>query len=113
MPTHHQSRTDLTSLAQVRAEIDHLDQMIIELLAKRQACVVRAGELKERGSDRAVRDPERVNAVIAGKRQLAQESGLSPDVAERTWRAMIDAFIDLELSINAERQPADEDPDYP
>ena len=65
--------------------------------------MVRAGELKERGSERAVRDPDRVNAVIAAKRQLAQDAGLSPEVAERTWRAMIEAFIDLELDVNAER----------
>ena len=73
------------------------------MLARRQARVVRAGELKERGSERAVRDPDRVNAVIAAKRQLAQDAGLSPEVAERTWRAMIEAFIDLELDVNAER----------
>lgn len=102
-PTAHPSRPDLSSLGQVRAEIDHLDHQIIELLAQRQACVVRAGELKEQGSQSAVRDPDRVNAVITAKRQLAQDAGLSPDVAERTWRAMIEAFIDLELDVNAQR----------
>lgn len=102
-PASHPSRSDLTSLVQVRAEIDDLDHQIIDLLARRQACVVRAGELKDRGSESSVRDPERVNAVISAKRQLAQDKGLSPEVAERTWRAMIDAFIDLELGVNAER----------
>ena len=103
VPTSPQSRSDLTDLAQVRAEIDGLDHQIIQLLARRQACVIRAGELKERGSEKAVRDPDRVNAVLAAKRQLAQDAGLSPEVAERTWRAMIDAFSDLELGVNAER----------
>lgn len=103
VPTSPRSRMDLTDLSQVREEIDDLDHQIIQLLARRQACVVRAGELKERGSEGAVRDPERVNAVLAAKRQLAQAAGLSPEVAERTWRAMIDAFIDLELGVNAQR----------
>jgi isochorismate pyruvate lyase len=40
----------------------------------------------------------RVEQVIARLRTVATEVGASPDVAERTYRAMIAAFIDLELT---------------
>jgi isochorismate pyruvate lyase len=40
---------------------------------------------------------------VAKARALATETGASPDVAERTYRAMIAAFIDLELTTLRER----------
>ena len=86
----------------VRAEIDALDSEIVRLIAQRQRWVVEAGTLKQdRGQ---VRAPDRVAKVIAKVRDLAETSGASPDVVERTYRAMIDAFIDLELSVHERRR---------
>lgn len=90
----------VNSLEEVRSEIDALDQQLLQLLAKRQQWVHRAGELKPKGDDNAVRAPDRVNAVIAARREAAVEIGLSPEVAEAVWRAMIDAFIAYELEVN-------------
>lgn len=82
----------------VRAEIDALDRQIVQLIAERQRWVVTAGALK---TDRdAVRAPDRVAKVIDKVRALAEESGAAPDVVERTYRAMIAAFIDLELTVH-------------
>ena len=50
----------------------------------------------------AVRAPDRVAQVIAKVRGLALESKADPGVVEATYRAMIDAFIDLELHVFAE-----------
>lgn len=95
----------------VRAEIDALDQQIVGLIAQRQRWVVEAGNLK--ADHGAVRAPDRVAKVILKVRALAEEAGAAPEVVERTYRAMIDAFIDLELSVHnnqgglASTQPVD------
>ena len=87
---------ELTSLDEVRAEIDRIDGALIGLLAERAAYVRRAGELKR--TEAEARVPVRVEAVIARVRERAEAAGLSPEVAERTWRAMIAAFIDQEIA---------------
>ncbi len=86
------------SLAQVRSEIDRLDQAIIALISERQKWVIQAGRLKK--DEDGVRDPGRVEQVITKVRDLANESGASPDVVEKTYRAMISGFIDLELAVH-------------
>lgn len=83
------------TLEEVRSRIDSLDRRIVQLIAERQRCVIAAGALK--ADEQAVRAPARVEQVVAKVRALAEESGGSPDVVESTYRAMIAAFIDLEL----------------
>jgi len=83
----------------VRTEIDALDTQLVALIAQRQRWVEAAGRLK---TDRdAVRAPDRVGAVIRKVRALAETAGADPTVVERTYRAMIAAFIELELSVHA------------
>nr|WP_311420237.1 chorismate mutase [Kingella denitrificans] len=88
------------TLTEVRQAIDGLDAELIALLAKRQALVEQAGRLKPRGDAKAVAAPDRVAQVIAARRGQAAAAGLSPDVAEAVWQAMIAAFIRLETEIN-------------
>jgi isochorismate pyruvate lyase len=90
-----------TPLDEIRAEIDLLDRRLVALLAEREGLVRRAGRLK--ADTDAVRAPGRVEQVVAKVRGLATEAGGSPDVAERTYRAMIAAFIDLELTTFRDR----------
>ncbi|GAA0234323.1 chorismate mutase [Cryptosporangium japonicum] len=85
-------------LTDLRSAIDGLDREIVGLLARREQLVRRAGRLKA-DSD-AVRAPARVEQVIAKVRALADESGADPAVVEATYRAMIGAFIDLELRVH-------------
>lgn len=82
----------------VRLQIDELDRQIVELIARRQGLVVEAGRLKTDAA--AVRAPDRVEKVIHAVRSLATAATASPDVVERTYRAMIAAFIDLELAVH-------------
>lgn len=84
----------------VRSEIDALDRQIVELIAQRQRWVVEAGKLKADAD--AVRAPDRVEKVIQKVRTIAEQSGASPAVVESTYRAMIAAFIDLELTVQSE-----------
>ncbi|WP_374947517.1 chorismate mutase [Agreia sp.] len=88
------------NLDDVRAEIDVIDRRIVELLAHRQRWVVEAGRLK--ADAHAVRAPDRVEKVIEKVRTLAAQAGASPEVVESTYRAMIGAFIDLELTVHRE-----------
>ncbi|WP_082677866.1 chorismate mutase [Leucobacter chromiiresistens] len=86
------------ALADVRRRIDAIDRRMVALIAERQACVVQAGSLKADAA--AVRAPARVEQVIARVRALAVEQGASPDVVEATYRALIGAFISLELDVH-------------
>jgi len=89
------SPTTLT-LAEMRAAIDAVDGRIVGLIAERQRFVVAAGALKT--DEQAVRAPARVEQVITKVRAMAEESGASADVVEAAYRALITAFIDLEMS---------------
>lgn len=84
------------ALAAVRAQIDAVDHELANVLARREVLVRRAGELKRSAAE--VRAPARVDAVVNGARARAEALGASPDVAEATYRAMVGAFITLELS---------------
>jgi len=86
-------------LAALRDEIDALDEQIVELLARRGAVVTRVGALKrELGSDEdAVRARDRVEGVVRKVRDLAAARGLDPRIADRTYRALIEALTDMQL----------------
>ena len=94
------------SLAEIRTSIDGVDHELVQLLSDRERLVRQAGRLKSDAD--AVRAPDRVEAVIARVRAIAEELGASPMVVERTYRSMIAAFIELELSVqHIATQPPD------
>ena len=84
-----------TSLAQVRDEIDRIDAQIVPLLAERGGYVLAAARFKSQAAE--VPAPQRVEQVIAHVRALAEAHGALPEVVERTYRAMIAAFIEAEM----------------
>ncbi|WP_026311446.1 chorismate mutase [Parafrankia elaeagni] len=91
-------------LRDIRSRIDLLDQQIVQLLAAREELVRAAGRLKS--DTAAVRAPDRVEQVVQRVRGLAKEAGASPEVVDRIYRAMISAFIDLELAVHrVDRNP--------
>ncbi|MEU5671460.1 chorismate mutase [Micromonospora sp. NPDC047762] len=83
-----------TTLTAIRARIDELDRELVGLLARREELVRQAAPLKSDGQ--AVRAPDRVAQVVARVRTLASEAGADPDLIERIYRGMIQAFIDME-----------------
>ncbi len=87
------------SLSEVRSRIDGIDGELVRLLADRQGLVRAAAAFKR--DEQAVRAPDRVERVISSVRARAAEAGLAPEVAEAVWRAMIAAFIELELREHA------------
>lgn len=88
------------SLDEVRSHIDAIDSELVRLLAQRQGWVRAAASFKS--DDEAVRAPDRVAQVVASVRERAVGVGLEPAVAEAVWRAMIGAFIEVELAQHAE-----------
>ncbi|MEU3554218.1 chorismate mutase [Streptomyces fragilis] len=91
------------SLDEIRDRIDALDADLVRLLARREELVRAAAGFKK--DEQAVRAPDRVERVVAAARAEAERAGLSPQVAEAVWRAMIAAFVDLELTAHSRIRP--------
>jgi isochorismate pyruvate lyase len=80
---------------EIRAGIDAIDVLLVDLLAERAAYIDRAWRLKARDHEKALVQ-WRVDDVLAKVRARAEKSGLSPQLAEELWRRMMDWFIRYE-----------------
>jgi isochorismate pyruvate lyase len=89
----------------VRAEIDRIDEMLVDLIAERFRYVDRAWQLKE-GPDQA-NVPWRIRQVIDKVEARATAKGLPPELAVALWRQMIGWFIQYEEEKLAARATAD------
>lgn len=78
-------------MADVRAGIDALDRALVALLAERQDFIEAAARIKDTRD--TVRDEARIEDVIAKVKAEAEQRGLSPDIAEAVWRALVEASI--------------------
>lgn len=87
----------VTTMDEVRREIDRLDREIVALLAERQYYVESAGHIKP--SRDLVRDNARVEDVVAKARARANETGASPDLVETVYRTMVEWFIAHEFEV--------------
>ncbi|MFZ5751895.1 MAG: chorismate mutase [Pseudomonadota bacterium] len=88
---------DCTSMAEIRGEIDRLDETLVRLFAERAAYIDRAAEIKA-GADLPARIETRVEQVVANVRRHADTYGLPPDLVEKLWRRLIDWSIAREES---------------
>jgi len=86
---------DCTTMADIRAEIDRLDEELVALFAKRTAYIDRAAQIKEEVGLPA-RIEDRVEQVVANVRRHAAAHGLPPDKLEKLWRKLIDWSIERE-----------------
>ena len=89
---------ECTNIAEVRNEIDNIDKAVIELLAERFEYVKEVVKYKENSRD-SIEATDRRNAVIQGRRKLAEEYGLDPDVIEEIYDRLIRYFIEEEMKI--------------
>ena len=83
---------DCGNMAQLRAEIDRLDDELVRLFAERATYIDRAAQIKARDGLPA-RIEARVEEVALLARTRAADAGLSPDLAEALWRLMMEHFI--------------------
>lgn len=79
------------TLAEVRANIDRIDRLIVPLLAERGRYVKDAARFKRDAFQ--VSAPQRQQEVIDKVLQLAAEQGAYPEVVEACYRALIAGFI--------------------
>ncbi|MGI9484204.1 MAG: chorismate mutase [Hyphomicrobiales bacterium] len=79
-------------LAEFRKSIDNLDASLIYLLAERFHLTEQVGEFKK-SRDLPPSDTTREAEQIARLRELATESNLDPDFAERVIRFIIDEVV--------------------
>ena len=85
---------DCADMAEVRAEIDRIDEALIDLIAERFGYVDRAWQLKDNPAEATV--PWRIQQVIDKVGARARERGLPPELTEALWRQMIGWFIQYE-----------------
>ena len=86
---------DCTDLAQVRVEIDRIDNDLVDRIAERFGYVERAWQIKL-GLKQEASVPWRNQQVIDKVRARAVEKGVPPDLCEALWRQMIGWFIQYE-----------------
>ncbi|SEK26001.1 isochorismate pyruvate lyase [Ruminococcus albus] len=90
-------------IGEVRKEIDRIDDMIVNLIAERGQYVRQAAGFKKNSDD--VKAPDRVEKVIAGVREKAENCGGDPDITEAVYRTMISCFIDAEtIEFNSKKE---------
>lgn len=83
------------SMAEVRQGVDALDRALVRLMAERQRYMEAAARIKKARA--AVRDEARIADVLEKVEAQARREGLSVVIAERVWRALIEACIAHEL----------------
>ena len=90
-------KTRCSSLAEVRANIDRLDSVLVPILAERADLVAQAAGFKP---DRAaVVDHPRIEQIIAKVRDMAEANSVDPELMEAIYRSMIDAYIAFESRV--------------
>jgi isochorismate pyruvate lyase len=85
---------DCVSMDEVRAEIDRVDDALLDLVAERFTYVDRAWQLKSDPTEATV--PWRIRQVIDKVEARAKARGLPPELAVALWRQMIGWFIQYE-----------------
>jgi isochorismate pyruvate lyase len=91
MPTAAQRLT----MADIRKEIDRIDENLIKLLAERQRWVEKAVVVKKRDGLPA-RDPARIAQLLDHVRVLARAHKVDPALVETMWTEMVEWFIAYE-----------------
>lgn len=79
-------------MAELRQQIDGLDQDLIALLVERAGYIDRAIQLKKQANLPA-RIDSRVEEVVANVRAQASAAQLDPALAETVWRQLIEWSI--------------------
>lgn len=83
---------DDNSLHRYRKQIDHLDERLVRLLAKRFEITRRIGVYKvETGLPRV--DPEREAEQVAKIARVAREEGIDPTLPVRVLRLIVEAVV--------------------
>jgi len=90
--------SECTSIEEVRASIDTIDEQIISLIGKRALYVNEVVKYKKHDKE-SVLAVKRQEEVLRRRRELAVQNNLDPEVIEKMYRTLIDYFVNTELKI--------------
>jgi len=88
---------DCTTMAEVRAGVDEVDQAIVDLLALRFGYMEAAARIKP--SRDTVRDEGRKAQVLANVQGAADDAGIDPALVGSLYEQLIEASIAYELEV--------------
>ncbi len=83
---------DCTSLAELRTEIDRLDQTIVSLIGERFGYVKEVVKYKDRTAE-SIEAQDRKVSMMRDRREWAEAEGLNPDVIEAMFGQLVEYFI--------------------
>lgn len=86
------SPQEIDTMAELRGQIDALDQELVRLLALRQSHIDRAAQIKP-AIGLPARIDDRVEEVVSHVRELSKTEGFDPEIAAQMWRFMVDGMI--------------------
>lgn len=90
--------TDCTSLAELRSQIDRIDQAIIALIGHRASYVHEVVRYKQ-PTAASIEASDRRTSMLVDRRAWAEEAGLAPDVVEQLFSNLVQYFIDEEKKL--------------
>ena len=82
------------SMAEVRAHVDAMDDILVPLLVERGGYMTQAALNKPLQSQ--VRDEDRIETIVRRVRARAEAEGGEPDLIETIYRSMMEAYIAYE-----------------
>ena len=82
-------------MPEVRAGVDAMDRMLVELLVTRFTYMDAAARIKETRD--SVRDEGRKAEVLENVRKLAEQSGLPTGLTDQLWETLVETSIAFEF----------------
>lgn len=86
---------DCANMHEIRAEIDQIDQAIVDLLGTRLGYVHAAAKFKT--SETTVRALDRVASMLEDRERWAIDAGLQPEPIRQLFENLIEYFTEHEL----------------
>jgi chorismate mutase len=88
----------MSTLDEIRLDIDRVDEVLVRLLNERARCVCEIGRLKKEGGIE-IYQPDREKDVLNHVRAIATEGPLGPDAIARLFERIIDEARRLERRV--------------
>jgi len=81
-------------LYKIRAELDNLDNALIEIIKKRTNLVKKVLVLKEKKNQ--IIDQKRIKKILTNIKKKSLKNNIDPKITNRIWKNMIWSYIDFE-----------------
>lgn len=88
----------MDELSKLRDQLDEIDEEIIQNLAKRFETIEKIGIVKKR-NNLPVFDAKRWEIVIAKRKEIAKQNGISEDFIELLYNAIHEYALDIEKKL--------------